>query len=67
MYQLSFGDFPQGVGTGTPSSRLRQYQKYRAQRASDRVMEYRTDKLMLSYGNNLVVKDQRAAKKHVIR
>ncbi|XP_006032713.1 dnaJ homolog subfamily C member 28 [Alligator sinensis] len=60
-HYLSF----EGVGFGTPSQRERQYMQFRVDRAADRVLEYRKQKLESQYTTNdiMIAKDVRQSKK----
>ncbi|XP_006886851.1 PREDICTED: dnaJ homolog subfamily C member 28-like [Elephantulus edwardii] len=62
-HYLSF----EGVGLGTPSQRERQYRQFRADRATEQVMEYQRHKLYSQYfADSLIVKDVRESKKQKI-
>lgn len=53
-HYLSF----EGVGFGTPSQREKQYRQFRADRATEQVMEYQRQKLQREYfANSITVKD----------
>lgn len=53
-HYLSF----EGVGLGTPSQREKQYRQFRADRATEQVMEYQRQKLQNQYfAHSLTVKD----------
>lgn len=58
-HYLSF----EGVGFGTPSQREKQYRQFRADRATEQVMEYQRQKLEREhFANSLTVKDVRQSK-----
>ncbi|XP_006815121.1 dnaJ homolog subfamily C member 28-like [Saccoglossus kowalevskii] len=52
----------EGVGYGTPSQRQKQYQYYRADKASERVFEYNMRKHANKYEYSMTVKDKTAAR-----
>lgn len=54
-----------GVGSGTPRQREKQYQKWRAMKANDNVLEHRMEQVTRSSGQDVwdLAKEQRAAKK----
>nr|XP_054752639.1 dnaJ homolog subfamily C member 28-like [Lytechinus pictus] len=53
----------EGIGFGTPSQRQKQYQKYRAMKASDAVSTHRIYKIAVTDEKGLVLKDKKAARK----
>uniref|UniRef100_A0A8C2LRF3 DnaJ heat shock protein family (Hsp40) member C28 n=1 Tax=Cricetulus griseus TaxID=10029 RepID=A0A8C2LRF3_CRIGR len=58
-HYLSF----EGVGFGTPSQREKQYRQFRADRATEQVMEYQRQKLERElFANSITVKDVRQSK-----
>ncbi|XP_004675412.2 PREDICTED: LOW QUALITY PROTEIN: dnaJ homolog subfamily C member 28 [Condylura cristata] len=62
-HYLSF----EGVGFGTPSQREKQYRQFRADRATEQVMEYQKQKLQRQYfADSLTVKDVRQSKEQKI-
>lgn len=62
-HYLSF----EGVGFGTPSQREKQYRQFRADRATEQVMEYQRQKLQREYfANSITVKDVRQSKQQKI-
>ncbi|XP_055965199.1 dnaJ homolog subfamily C member 28 [Sorex fumeus] len=62
-HYLSF----EGVGLGTPSQREKQYRQFRADRATEQVMEYQRQKLEKQYfAHSLTVKDVRQSKQQKI-
>lgn len=62
-HYLSF----EGVGYGTPSQREKQYRQFRADRATEQVMEYQKQKLQRQYfADSLTVKDVRQSKEQKI-
>lgn len=62
-HYLSF----EGVGFGTPSQREKQYRQFRADRATEQVMEYQKQKLQREhFANSLTVKDVRQSKEQKI-
>nr|XP_012803393.2 dnaJ homolog subfamily C member 28 [Jaculus jaculus]XP_045006268.1 dnaJ homolog subfamily C member 28 [Jaculus jaculus]XP_045006269.1 dnaJ homolog subfamily C member 28 [Jaculus jaculus] len=62
-HYLSF----EGVGFGTPSQREKQYRQFRADRATEQVMEYRRQKLQSQhFANSITVKDVRHSKQQKI-
>lgn len=62
-HYLSF----EGIGFGTPSQREKQYRQFRADRATEQVMEYRKQKLQSQHFTNSVnVKDVRQSKEQKI-
>lgn len=62
-HYLSF----EGIGFGTPSQREKQYRQFRADRATEQVMEYRKQKLQNQHFTNSVnVKDVRQSKEQKI-
>lgn len=62
-HYLSF----EGVGLGTPSQREKQYRQFRADRATEQVMEYQRQKLEKQYfAHCLTVKDVRQSKQQKI-
>ncbi|XP_052014953.1 dnaJ homolog subfamily C member 28 [Apodemus sylvaticus] len=62
-HYLSF----EGVGFGTPSQREKQYRQFRADRATEQVMEYQRQKLQKEYfANSITVKDVRQSKEQKI-
>lgn len=62
-HYLSF----EGIGFGTPSQREKQYRQFRADRATEQVMEYQKQKLQSQYFNDsLMVKDVRQSKEQKI-
>lgn len=62
-HYLSF----EGVGFGTPSQREKQYRQFRADRATEQVMEYQKQKLQRQhFADSLTVKDVRQSKEQKI-
>lgn len=62
-HYLSF----EGIGFGTPSQREKQYRQFRADRATEQVMEYRKQKLQSQhFTNSVTVKDVRQSKEQKI-
>ncbi|XP_055470960.1 dnaJ homolog subfamily C member 28 [Psammomys obesus] len=62
-HYLSF----EGVGFGTPSQREKQYRQFRADRATEQVMEYQRQKLQREhFAHSLTVKDVRQSKEQKI-
>ncbi|XP_038299327.1 dnaJ homolog subfamily C member 28 isoform X1 [Canis lupus familiaris] len=62
-HYLSF----EGIGFGTPSQREKQYRQFRADRATEQVMEYQKQKLQSQYfANSVIVKDVRQSKEQKI-
>lgn len=62
-HYLSF----EGVGFGTPSQREKQYRQFRADRATEQVMEYQKQKLQREhFANSITVKDVRQSKEQKI-
>lgn len=62
-HYLSF----EGIGFGTPSQREKQYRQFRADRATEQVMEYQKQKLQSQYfTNSITVKDVRHSKEQKI-
>ncbi|XP_066115579.1 dnaJ homolog subfamily C member 28 [Saccopteryx bilineata] len=62
-HYLSF----EGIGFGTPSQREKQYRQFRADRATEQVMEYQKQKLHGQYfPDGLTVKDVRQSKEQKI-
>ncbi|XP_006153953.1 dnaJ homolog subfamily C member 28 [Tupaia chinensis] len=62
-HYLSF----EGIGFGTPSQREKQYRQFRADRATEQVMEYQKQKLHSQYfADSLTVKDVRQSKEQKI-
>lgn len=62
-HYLSF----EGVGFGTPSQREKQYRQFRADRATEQVMEYQRQKLQREFfANSITVKDVRQSKQQKI-
>nr|XP_017515332.2 dnaJ homolog subfamily C member 28 [Manis javanica]XP_017515334.2 dnaJ homolog subfamily C member 28 [Manis javanica] len=62
-HYLSF----EGVGFGTPSQREKQYRQFRADRATEQVMEYQKQKLQSQYfADSVIVKDVRQSKEQKI-
>ncbi|XP_036059616.1 dnaJ homolog subfamily C member 28 [Onychomys torridus] len=58
-HYLSF----EGVGFGTPSQREKQYRQFRADRATEQVMEYQKQKLQREhFANSITVQDIRQSK-----
>uniref|UniRef100_V9KWK2 DnaJ-like subfamily C member 28 n=1 Tax=Callorhinchus milii TaxID=7868 RepID=V9KWK2_CALMI len=54
----------EGVGSGTPSQREKQYRKFRVNRANDQVLEYRKRRLeSQDPENTMMVKDMQRSKK----
>ncbi|XP_072036628.1 dnaJ homolog subfamily C member 28-like [Amphiura filiformis] len=53
----------EGIGTGTPIQREKQYQAYRALRAANLAMDHKVEKLAYQDESALVVKDKKAAQK----
>lgn len=54
-----------GVGSGTPFEREKQYDKYRRAKAADNVMEYRVQQVTRASGEKVtaIAKDTKASKK----
>lgn len=62
-HYLSF----EGVGFGTPSQREKQYRQFRADRATEQVMEYQKQKLQREhFAHSIIVKDVRQSKEQKI-
>lgn len=62
-HYLSF----EGVGFGSPSQREKQYRQFRADRATEQVMDYQKQKLYSQYfADSLTVKDVRQSKEQKI-
>lgn len=62
-HYLSF----EGVGSGTPSQREKQYRQFRADRAAEQVMEYQKQKLQREhFANSITVQDVRQSKERKI-
>lgn len=62
-HYLSF----EGVGFGTPSQREKQYRQFRADRATEQVMEYQRQRLQREhFANSITVKDVRQSKQQKI-
>ncbi|XP_045140700.1 dnaJ homolog subfamily C member 28 [Echinops telfairi] len=62
-HYLSF----EGIGLGTPSQREKQYRQFRADRATEQVMDYQKHKLYSQYfPDSLIIKDVRESKKQKI-
>lgn len=62
-HYLSF----EGIGLGTPSQREKQYRQFRADRATEQVMEYQRQKLQSQYlTDSVTVKDVRHSKERKI-
>lgn len=62
-HYLSF----EGIGFGSPSQREKQYRQFRADRATEQVMEYQKQKLYSQYfADSLTVKDVRQSKEQKI-
>uniref|UniRef100_A0A8C3VR74 DnaJ heat shock protein family (Hsp40) member C28 n=1 Tax=Catagonus wagneri TaxID=51154 RepID=A0A8C3VR74_9CETA len=62
-HYLSF----EGIGFGTPSQREKQYRQFRADRATEQVMEYQKQKLQSQYfTDSVTVKDVRHSKQQKI-
>ncbi|XP_053420544.1 dnaJ homolog subfamily C member 28 [Nycticebus coucang] len=62
-HYLSF----EGIGFGTPSQREKQYKQFRADRATEQVMEYQKQKLHSQYfTDSVTVKDVRQSKEQKI-
>ncbi|XP_007939466.1 dnaJ homolog subfamily C member 28 [Orycteropus afer afer] len=62
-HYLSF----EGIGLGTPSQREKQYRQFRADRATEQVMEYQKHKLYSQhFADSIIVKDVRESKKQKI-
>nr|XP_019585769.1 PREDICTED: dnaJ homolog subfamily C member 28 [Rhinolophus sinicus]XP_019585770.1 PREDICTED: dnaJ homolog subfamily C member 28 [Rhinolophus sinicus]XP_019585771.1 PREDICTED: dnaJ homolog subfamily C member 28 [Rhinolophus sinicus] len=62
-HYLSF----EGIGFGTPSQREKQYRQFRADRATEQVMEYQKQKLQRQhFADSLTVKDVRQSKEQKI-
>ena len=53
----------EGVGSGTPGQRERQYQKFRAMRAAENVFEHRAGKLTSQYETRLATADDEGRKR----
>ncbi|XP_064114911.1 dnaJ homolog subfamily C member 28-like [Macrobrachium nipponense] len=54
----------EGIGSGTPAQRQRQYTRYQTRRAAENVLDYRVKKYNSSYPEAaLIAKDREAAKK----
>lgn len=63
QHYLSF----EGIGFGTPSQREKQYRHFRADRATEQVMEYQKQKLQSQYfTDSVTVKDVRHSKEQKI-
>ncbi|XP_004842370.1 dnaJ homolog subfamily C member 28 [Heterocephalus glaber] len=62
-HYLSF----EGVGFGTPSQREKQYRQFRADRATEQVMEYQKQKLQRQhFANSVTIKDVRQSREQKI-
>ncbi|XP_004645395.1 dnaJ homolog subfamily C member 28 isoform X2 [Octodon degus] len=62
-HYLSF----EGIGFGTPSQREKQYRQFRADRATEQVMEYQKQKLQRQhFANSVTVKDVRQSREQKI-
>lgn len=62
-HYLSF----EGIGFGTPSQREKQYRQFRADRATEQVMEYRKQKLQSQhFTNSVTVEDVRQSREQKI-
>lgn len=62
-HYLSF----EGIGFGTPSQREKQYRQFRADRATEQVMEYQKQKLQRQhFANSITVKDVRQSREQKI-
>ncbi|XP_076974988.1 dnaJ homolog subfamily C member 28 isoform X1 [Tamandua tetradactyla] len=62
-HYLSF----EGIGFGPPSQREKQYNQFRADRATEQVMEYQKQKLQSQYfANSIIAKDVRQSKNQKI-
>ncbi|XP_007090490.1 dnaJ homolog subfamily C member 28 [Panthera tigris] len=62
-HYLSF----EGIGFGSPSQREKQYRQFRADRATEQVMEYQKQKLQSQYFiDSVIVKDVRQSKEQKI-
>ncbi|KAM6161941.1 dnaJ homolog subfamily C member 28 [Erethizon dorsatum] len=62
-HYLSF----EGIGFGTPSQREKQYRQFRADRATEQVMEYQKQKLQRQdFANSVAVKDVRQSREQKI-
>lgn len=55
----------EGFGFGTPGQRQRQYQKIRAMKAADSVLQHRVDKLSSKYETALATQERTHTKKHM--
>ncbi|XP_059079057.1 dnaJ homolog subfamily C member 28-like [Tigriopus californicus] len=55
----------EGFGFGTPGQRQRQYQKIRAMKAADSVLQHRVDKLSSKYETALATQERAQTKKHM--
>lgn len=53
----------EGFGYGSASQRQKQYKQFRVNRAQEKVLKYKLEKMMPTENNALLVKDQKAAKK----
>ncbi|KAM5281643.1 dnaJ homolog subfamily C member 28 [Ctenodactylus gundi] len=57
----------EGIGFGTPSQREKQYRQFRADRATEQVMEYQKQKLQRQhFANSVMVKDVRQSREQKI-
>ena len=57
----------QGIGFGSPSQRLSQYDKYKVRRASEVVTEFRMSKNILQTETSALAVNKKQAKKNKIR
>ncbi|KAK3589098.1 hypothetical protein CHS0354_017439 [Potamilus streckersoni] len=56
----------EGVGSGTPSQRLKQYQQYKVMRSTENVYQHRLQKIAAEAENALVERDKQKARRNKI-
>ncbi|CAI9741781.1 Hypothetical predicted protein [Octopus vulgaris] len=61
-HYLSF----EGVGSGTPTRREKQYRQHQIRRAAENIIQYRIEKYGETEDSAMVVKDKKATRKHKI-
>ncbi|XP_014778107.2 dnaJ homolog subfamily C member 28, partial [Octopus bimaculoides] len=61
-HYLSF----EGIGSGTPTRRERQYRQHQIRRAAENIFQYRIEKYGETEDSAMVVKDKKATRKHKI-
>ncbi|XP_064613611.1 LOW QUALITY PROTEIN: dnaJ homolog subfamily C member 28-like [Liolophura sinensis] len=54
----------EGIGFGTPTQRMKQYQQHRVGKATESISDLRVQKIAVQYEDALVVKDKQAMKTH---